>query len=108
MNGVTGRMGTNQHLIRSICAIREQGGLQVGPAETIFPASPNSFRWQWISENKFIPSVNFSFTASFFKYCCLEFPAAVLFHQRPEFGESCFSHFPCCGRQALDYENNIF
>ncbi len=37
MNGVTGRMGTNQHLIRSICAIREQGGLKVGPAETIFP-----------------------------------------------------------------------
>jgi len=30
MNGVTGRMGTNQHLIRSIQAIREQGGLKVG------------------------------------------------------------------------------
>ena len=28
MNGVTGRMGTNQHLIRSICAIREQGGVR--------------------------------------------------------------------------------
>ena len=26
MNGVTGRMGTNQHLVRSICAIRAQGG----------------------------------------------------------------------------------
>ena len=26
MNGVTGRMGTNQHLMRSIVAIREQGG----------------------------------------------------------------------------------
>lgn len=25
MNGVTGRMGTNQHLIRSIVAIRNQG-----------------------------------------------------------------------------------
>ena len=25
MNGVTGRMGTNQHLIRSICAIRNEG-----------------------------------------------------------------------------------
>jgi predicted dehydrogenase len=31
MNGVTGRMGTNQHLIRSICAIRDQGGVQVSP-----------------------------------------------------------------------------
>ena len=30
MNGVTGRMGTNQHLIRSILAIIEQGGVKVG------------------------------------------------------------------------------
>ncbi|MFW5846189.1 MAG: Gfo/Idh/MocA family protein, partial [Planctomycetota bacterium] len=30
LNGVTGRMGTNQHLIRSILAIREQGGVQIG------------------------------------------------------------------------------
>ena len=29
MNGVTGRMGTNQHLIRSIVAIIRQGGVQV-------------------------------------------------------------------------------
>ncbi len=36
MNGVTGRMGTNQHLIRSIQAIREQGGVKVGD-DTIFP-----------------------------------------------------------------------
>ena len=35
MNGVTGRMGTNQHLIRSICAIRDQGGVQVSPDEII-------------------------------------------------------------------------
>src|SRR5207248_4947224 len=27
MNGVTGRMGLNQHLVRSILAIREQGGV---------------------------------------------------------------------------------
>ena len=27
MNGVTGRMGTNQHLVRSIVAIRKQGGV---------------------------------------------------------------------------------
>ena len=26
MNGVTGRMGTNQHLIRSLSAIISQGG----------------------------------------------------------------------------------
>ncbi|MEC7401401.1 MAG: gfo/Idh/MocA family oxidoreductase, partial [Verrucomicrobiota bacterium] len=35
MNGVTGRMGTNQHLIRSICAIRDQGGVRISPEEVI-------------------------------------------------------------------------
>ena len=29
MNGVTGRMGTNQHLARSISAIIKQGGIKV-------------------------------------------------------------------------------
>jgi predicted dehydrogenase len=37
MNGVTGRMGTNQHLLRSISAIMKQGGVRVGPAEFIMP-----------------------------------------------------------------------
>ena len=37
MNGVTGRMGTNQHLVRSILAIRAQGGVRVGEGETIWP-----------------------------------------------------------------------
>jgi predicted dehydrogenase len=37
MNGVTGRMGTNQHLIRSIVAIIKQGGVKLGPSETIMP-----------------------------------------------------------------------
>jgi predicted dehydrogenase len=37
MNGVTGRMGTNQHLMRSIAAIIKQGGVQVGPNEIIMP-----------------------------------------------------------------------
>ena len=37
MNGVTGRMGTNQHLMRSICAIRAQGGIDLGQGETIMP-----------------------------------------------------------------------
>ena len=37
MNGVTGRMGTNQHLVRSILAIREQGGVAVGPGERLWP-----------------------------------------------------------------------
>jgi predicted dehydrogenase len=37
MNGVTGRMGTNQHLMRSIVEIMRQGGVKVGPEETIMP-----------------------------------------------------------------------
>lgn len=37
MNGVTGRMGTNQHLLRSIDAIRKQGGIQLSPNEVIMP-----------------------------------------------------------------------
>ncbi len=37
MNGVTGRMGTNQHLIRSILAIRQQGGVKLNDGETIMP-----------------------------------------------------------------------
>lgn len=37
MNGVTGRMGTNQHLMRSIYAIIQQGGVKVSPTERILP-----------------------------------------------------------------------
>jgi predicted dehydrogenase len=37
MNGVTGRMGTNQHLLRSIAEIIKQGGVNIGPGETIMP-----------------------------------------------------------------------
>jgi len=37
MNGVTGRMGLNQHLRRSIWAIIKQGGIPLGPSEAIMP-----------------------------------------------------------------------
>ena len=37
MNGVTGRMGTNQHLMRSIAAIIQQGGVKLNSGETIMP-----------------------------------------------------------------------
>ena len=37
MNGVTGRMGTNQHLLRSIKAIIDQGGIKLGDSEVIIP-----------------------------------------------------------------------
>lgn len=37
MNGVTGRMGTNQHLIRSIKAIRDQGGIKISDDLRLMP-----------------------------------------------------------------------
>lgn len=37
MNGVTGRMGTNQHYIRSILEIRKQGGVRINDGEVIWP-----------------------------------------------------------------------
>jgi predicted dehydrogenase len=37
MNGVTGRMGTNQHLLRSIMAIREQGGVPLPGGGVVWP-----------------------------------------------------------------------
>ena len=37
MNGVTGRMGMNQHLIRSIIAIRDQGGVALANGDRVMP-----------------------------------------------------------------------
>ena len=37
MNGVTGRMGTNQHLLRSVAEIIKQGGVRIGSGEVIMP-----------------------------------------------------------------------
>ncbi|MDF1569331.1 MAG: Gfo/Idh/MocA family oxidoreductase [Spirochaetaceae bacterium] len=37
MNGVTGRMGTNQHLLRSILPIIEQGGIMLSNGDRIIP-----------------------------------------------------------------------
>ena len=37
MHGVTGRMGMNQHLIRSIVAIRNEGGVLLGNGDRVMP-----------------------------------------------------------------------
>jgi predicted dehydrogenase len=37
MHGVTGRMGMNQHLIRSVLAIRDQGGLALADGSRLVP-----------------------------------------------------------------------
>src|SRR5882724_9685925 len=54
MNGVTGRMGLNQHLRRSIHAIMQQGGLRLSDSETIMPrpllVGRNAIRLEGISQ----------------------------------------------------------
>ncbi|MEX0969411.1 MAG: Gfo/Idh/MocA family oxidoreductase [Paracoccaceae bacterium] len=37
MHGVTGRMGMNQHLIRSVLAIRDQGGMRLKNGDSLVP-----------------------------------------------------------------------
>ena len=37
MNGVTGRMGANQHLMRSLVAIRNEGGVKLPNGDIIMP-----------------------------------------------------------------------
>src|SRR5256714_8956835 len=37
MNGVTGRMGLNQHLVRSILTIRQQGGVALPNGDFVIP-----------------------------------------------------------------------
>ncbi|MCL1857256.1 MAG: Gfo/Idh/MocA family oxidoreductase [Kiritimatiellaeota bacterium] len=55
MNGVTGRMGTNQHLLRSIVPIMKQGGIKVSPTEFIMPkpilVGRNAIKLQKLAES---------------------------------------------------------
>src|SRR3981189_1634187 len=37
VNGVTGRMGYRQHLVRSLLAIREQGGVRLEDGSCLYP-----------------------------------------------------------------------
>jgi predicted dehydrogenase len=54
MNGVTGRMGTNQHLMRSIVEIIKQGGVKINESEFIMPdpvlVGRNEIKLQKIAE----------------------------------------------------------
>ena len=59
MNGVTGRMGTNQHLLRSICAIIKQGGVKISESEFIMPdpilVGRNSIKLQQLVKRAGLP-----------------------------------------------------
>src|SRR3982075_174280 len=37
VNGVTGRMGYRQHLVRSLLSIRDQGGVPLADGTTVYP-----------------------------------------------------------------------
>ncbi len=37
MHGITGRMGYNQHLVRSVCAMRDQGGVTLPNGDKVIP-----------------------------------------------------------------------
>src|SRR6516164_4359346 len=37
VNGVTGRMGYRQHLVRSLLSIREQGGVPLADGSAVYP-----------------------------------------------------------------------
>ena len=54
MNGVTGRMGKNQHLLRSILPLIKQGGLRISDGETVMPrpvlVGRNPLRLKQLSE----------------------------------------------------------
>jgi predicted dehydrogenase len=62
MNGVTGRMGTNQHLKQSIVEIIKQGGVKISQSESIIPdpilVGRNESKLKKISELSGVP--NFS------------------------------------------------
>src|SRR5260370_29893710 len=37
LNGVTGRMGCRQHLVRSLLSIREEGGVRLSDGTVVYP-----------------------------------------------------------------------
>ena len=64
MNGVTGRMGANQHLLRSIVPIIKQGGVKISPTEFIIPkpilAGRNPIKLKRLADSCGIPGIQFS------------------------------------------------
>jgi predicted dehydrogenase len=68
MNGVTGRMGRNQHLLRSTVAIRAQGGVKGSDEETIMPepilVGRNAVKLQELSERSGVGAWTTDFDAA--------------------------------------------
>jgi predicted dehydrogenase len=59
LNGVTGRMGYRQHLVRSLLSIREQGGVPLADGATVYPepvlVGRNEARLREIAERHGLP-----------------------------------------------------
>ena len=68
MNGVTGRMGTNQHLVRSILAIRDQGGVRLANGAVVMPdpilVGRNPDKLQALSETHHVARFTTDFDAA--------------------------------------------
>jgi predicted dehydrogenase len=101
MNGVTGRMGTNQHLVRSILAIRKQGGLQIKPGEVIMPdpilVGRNQEKLQALADAHGVTRVSTDLAAT------LEDPANQIYFDATLTGQR-----PVGVRQALAAKKHIY
>jgi predicted dehydrogenase len=66
LNGVTGRMGTNQHLMRSIASIIKQGGVKLNNGDMIMPdpvlIGRNREKLQKISEESGVKKISTDLT----------------------------------------------
>lgn len=101
MNGVTGRMGTNQHLARSIVAIRKQGGIALPNGDTLYPdpilVGRNAQKLQALAQTYQIERWSTDLEA------CLANPEDTIY-----FDAQTTSHRADCLRQAIAAGKHIY
>jgi predicted dehydrogenase len=101
MNGVTGRMGTNQHLARSIVAIRKQGGIALPNGDMLYPdpilVGRNAQKLQALAQTYQIERWSTDLDA------CLANPEDTIY-----FDAQTTSHRADCLRQAIAAGKHIY
>ncbi len=101
MNGVTGRMGTNQHLARSIVAIRKQAGIALPNGDTLYPdpilVGRNAQKLQALAQTYQIERWSTDLDA------CLANPEDTIY-----FDAQTTSHRADCLRQAIAAGKHIY
>ena len=101
MNGVTGRMGTNQHLARSIVAIRKQGGIALPNGDMLYPdpilVGRNAQKLQALAQSYQIERWSTDLEA------CLANPEDTIY-----FDAQTTSHRADCLRQAIAAGKHIY